>query len=466
MRGTFLALNLCCIWTIVGANCSLAQSTPSNAEPVDYAKAKQIYDRLQKNEKVSAEDQAYLEHAKAVKQRADNAGGTSGTLNKNEKNDKNTAPANATGEVIDWEKAKGIHERASRGEKLTADDQAYYDKAKTAMQRGQGPNNNGPQKPAGQRVPQAKSFGPSSGLKPLTDMSVDEKYKGEEGGLYGGGKNQPPEKHLQVAFDLAKKIQPLNAEGQPDTNGKIVLISLGMSNTTQEFSEFVRIANADSEKSQKVVIVDCAQGGMEAMMWATGGSGRPNTQTRDPWTVMDERIKSAGVSAKQVQAIWIKLARANPEAQGEYPKHADEMRGHYVTILNKLPERFPNLKIAYNSSRIYAGNATTRLNPEPFAYETAFVVRRLIQDQVKGDATLNHDASRGEVKSPLLLWGPYLWADGDKGRKVDDLFWKVEDLAGDGTHPNLSGQQKVANLLLSFFKSDSTTKSWFVKSEK
>jgi lysophospholipase L1-like esterase len=67
------------------------------------------------------------------------------------------------------------------------------------------------------------------------------------------------------------------------------------------------------------------------------------------------------------------------------------------------------------------------------------------------------------VKSPLLLWGPYLWADGEKGRKIDHLVWKPEDLAGDGTHPSDSGRRKVAGLLLGFMKTDPTAKMWFVR---
>ena len=124
-----------------------------------------------------------------------------------------------------------------------------------------------------------------------------------------------------------------------------------------------------------------------------------------------------------------------------------------VTILRKARERFPNLRIAYISSRIYAGYASTPLNPEPYAYESAFVVRWLIQDQIKGNRM---------PKLPVLLWGPYLWADGEKGRKIDDLVWKPEDLGPDGTHPSDSGRRKVAELLLRFVKTDPTAKVWFV----
>ena len=68
-----------------------------------------------------------------------------------------------------------------------------------------------------------------------------------------------------------------------------------------------------------------------------------------------------------------------------------------------------------------------------------------------------------KATGPVLLWGPYLWADGTKARK-DGLVWKKEDLGDkDGTHPSDSGRQKVADLLLAFLKSDEFAKTWFVK---
>jgi hypothetical protein len=289
-------------------------------------------------------------------------------------------------------------------------------------------------------------------------MTAEDRYKGEDGGLYGGGKNVPPERHLQAALEQARAIRPLDADGKPAPedkgSGKIGFISIGMSNTTQEFSAFVRLANADAEKSPKVVIVDGAQGGMDARAWAElDKANRPGAV--DPWTALDRRLQQASLSPRQVQVAWIKQARIQPGSIGEYPKHAEEMKGHMLTILRKAHERFPNLRIAYLSSRIYAGYARTPLNPEPYAYESAFVVRHLIQDQIKG--------ADGAVKSPLLLWGPYLWADGEKGRKLDDLVWKPVDLGPDGTHPSLSGRQKVAELLLRFMKNDPTAKVWYLK---
>ncbi|MGB8274194.1 MAG: hypothetical protein WCF16_02870, partial [Alphaproteobacteria bacterium] len=84
---------------------------------------------------------------------------------------------------------------------------------------------------------------------------------------------------------------------------------------------------------------------------------------------------------------------------------------------------------------------------------------------IKGEPKLNYDPNKGAVKSPLLLWGPYLWTDGEKGRTVDKFVWKHEDVGPDGTHPSESGRKKVVELLLCFFKTDPTAKLWFTKTE-
>src|SRR5262249_51198814 len=137
-------------------------------------------------------------------------------------------------------------------------------------------------------------------------------------------------------------------------------------------------------------------------------------------------------------------------------------------VLRKLKDTFPNLRIAYFTSRIYAGYARgpgADLNPEPYAYETAFAVRSVIQEQIKGGKELNFDAARGAVKAPLLLWGPYLCADG-KTPRDDGLAWVAQDISSDGTHPSEIGRKKVAEHLLKFFKNDPNTKTWFVRPKK
>lgn len=290
------------------------------------------------------------------------------------------------------------------------------------------------------------------GFKPLSEMSATEKYKDEEGGLYGGGSNEPPATHLAAAKKQTAMIEPLNADGMPDKNGTIALVSISMSNATQEFSFFMQLADADKNKSSKVTIVDCAQGGQAMAQWVD-----PKARA---WTEADRRLTAAKVSPRQVQVAWIKLANVRPT--GDLKEHGSKLKKDTLAVIHNAKERFPNLRVAYLGSRIYGGYATGNLNPEPYAYEGAFAVRWLIQDQIKGEKELRYDSAGGDAKSPVLLWGPYLWADGTTARKADGLTWNREDFVSDGVHPSPSGRRKVADMLLTFFKTDSLTATWFV----
>ena len=73
-------------------------------------------------------------------------------------------------------------------------------------------------------------------------MSATDTYKGEDGGLYGGGKNAPPTEHLNAALRAAAAIRPLDSVGRPTTEGKVVMLSAGMSNTSEEFRRFIQLA--------------------------------------------------------------------------------------------------------------------------------------------------------------------------------------------------------------------------------
>jgi hypothetical protein len=283
----------------------------------------------------------------------------------------------------------------------------------------------------------------SVGFKPLTEMTADDKYKGEDGGLYGGGKNEPPDEHAAAAKKLTTQIVPLDAEGKPATDGKIALVSISMSNATQEFSFFKRIADADKEKSSLVTVVDCAQGGQAMAEWEPADAR--------PWTEAERRLKAAGIANAQVQVAWVKLANKGP--RGDLAEHGKKLQKDTLAVIRNAKARFPNLRIVYLGSRIYGGYSTGALNPEPYAYESAFAARWLIQDQMKGKI----------AAEPILLWGPYLWADGTTPRKADGLKYERADLAADGTHPSDSGRRKVAEQLLAFFKTDALAKTWFVK---
>jgi hypothetical protein len=295
--------------------------------------------------------------------------------------------------------------------------------------------------------------GASTGLIPLCDLQTAY-YKNYQGGLYTNGTNQRPGIHDSIGIALSKQILPLDYQGNfNEQTGKYVFLSIGMSNTTQEFSTFKPMADADISKNPKLVIVDGAQGGQTASTISN-----PNAAF---WTTIGQRLQTAGVSSKQVQVCWVKEANANPTQA--FPIHANTLTNELATIATILKQKYPNCKIAYLSSRTYGGYATTSLNPEPYAYESGFSVKWLIEKQINGDPNLS--CTGENAKAPWLAWGPYLWADGLNPRS-DGLIWTIDDFVeSDRTHPSTSGRKKVADLLLNFVKTDLTARNWFLKSE-
>ena len=352
------------------------------------------------------------------------------------------APAAAGGaaEGIDWDKARGLYQRNQRGEKLTAEEEAYLKRAVAARNaRPAGPGAGPGARPGNQRPAPER-------LTPLTDLGAEDRYEGEDGGLYGGGRNTPPEAHRRVAEAELAKVRPRSAAGAPDDEGVIGFVAISMSNATMEFSRFKQVADPSPLKSRRVVIVDCAQGGQAMAEWAPA-EGRP-------WAEARRRLAAANVSSQQVQVAWVKLANKGPS--GSLAEHGRKLERDTLAVLRNARAQFPNLRLVFLGSRIWAGNANGGLNPEPYAYESAFAVRWLIQRQTQGEPELATE------RAPVLLWGPYLWGEGTKGRKIDGLVWERADFAGDGVHPSEAGRQKVAELLLKFFTTDPLARPWFV----
>ena len=293
----------------------------------------------------------------------------------------------------------------------------------------------------------------STGLIPLPDLGTGT-YQGEQGGLYPGGRNTLPPAHRKAGLELARHITPLDADGHPSKDGKIVLISIGMSNTTMKFQAFMKLAQGDPSLNPNLTLVDGAQGGQVA--WITSNPKTPF------WEVVDERLAAAGVTRKlKCRPAWV--LQANPGPPRPFPAEVKELQQNLADTLHVMQDRFPNLKIAYLSSRTYAGYATSPLNPEPHAYEGGFAVKWLIASQLASAPELNYDAKKGPVRAPWIAWGPYLWADGAKANKDGLSYVRADYSDQDGTHPSPSGQAKVAARLLEFLKTDPTSAPWFTR---
>ena len=123
---------------------------------------------------------------------------------------------------------------------------------------------------------------------PLNDLGAGF-YQGVQGGLYPGGSNHRPDPHNAAGIAIANAIVPLDTLGAPDASGKVVFVSIGFSNATQEFSAFVPKSDADSFRRANVRTIDCAEGGQTAMILAQPTSAYWDTvatrlrgQGRDP----------------------------------------------------------------------------------------------------------------------------------------------------------------------------------------
>jgi hypothetical protein len=283
----------------------------------------------------------------------------------------------------------------------------------------------------GEARPEAECSQTSTGLVPLTDLGK-RRHKGHRGGLYPSGGNAPPRPYLRLGLSFAKRVGRAGNE--------VALLSVGMSNATQEFQAFIRLATQDPEVKPSLTLVDGAIGGWDARRMARPAAGY--------WRALERRLAAAGVAPREVQVVWLKQAISGEDRP--FPQDARALQANLRTIVKILARRFPNLRLIYTSSRTYAGYAVTALNPEPAAYDSGFAVRWLVQDRMER-----------RLKGPWIGWGPYLWTDGTHGR-ADGFTWTCDDVRKDGTHPSPTGAAKVARLLLQFFKSDPTAKSWFL----
>jgi hypothetical protein len=297
----------------------------------------------------------------------------------------------------------------------------------------------------------AQNCGNSSvGFSPLNDLATGT-YQGAQGGLYPGGSNVRPLAHEIGGLRQATRVVPRNAQGLPDPNGRVVVMSLGMSNTRIHWQSFMQASNADPLRSPAVTLVQGAQGGVPA-----GEMSDPN----DPyWTVLPQKLQQAGVAAPEVQVVWFLQANAGPN--GPFPQQPQALKGQLTAIMGILKNRLPNVAMVFAGTRIYAGYATTPLNPEPHAYETGFAFKWMIEDQINGLPALNWDPSQGTVRAPWIAWGPYMWADGLVPRN-DGLIWECADFNPDGTHPSTQGAQKHAGYLLDFFHNDTAARLWYL----
>ena len=317
-------------------------------------------------------------------------------------------------------------------------------------------------KPAGAREPQRLER--AGARSPI----MTEPYKGEDGGLYGGGKNEPPAEHLAAhlkevgqhrAFAMQRRQ---TGRRRQDWLHYDRVLQLRPSN--RWISSALR--TADPQKASNVVIVNGCIGGRSAVMWAWDGAdilpkaeqerldarrwicctcprakrkSTVRTCEKDTWPTLAQayrrrqpvaprsKCRCAGSStSKPTPSRLVNSRRTCAGLAGRHHRHPATSRGIITPT---------SASCICRAARSVVGQVATAAVPEPYAYESGFGTRWVVQSQIKGDAQLNFDPARGEVKAPFVLWGPYLWAQGDTPRKLDGLTWTQNDVRPDQLHP-------------------------------
>jgi Putative Ig domain/Abnormal spindle-like microcephaly-assoc'd, ASPM-SPD-2-Hydin len=292
-------------------------------------------------------------------------------------------------------------------------------------------------------------------LVPINDLGTGT-FFGQQGGLYPNGSNVRPADHDASGVKLANGIVPLDVNGNPDPNGKYVLLSIGMSVAHIDFEGLVDRASTEPTVNPHLVIVNGAQPRGDADLFAD-----PNNGFWNP--IFSDFLPDSGVTPNQVVAAWV--LDENPKPPGAFPANMQVLQANFESIAQNLHNKFPNLQIAYFLGRSYGGYSNgigSAPDPEPISYEVSFGPKWAIADQLNGLLAMNFDPDKGPVVAPWVAWGPYIWANGLLPRK-DGLAWSCQDFQPDGHHPDqYTGKWKDAGISLSFLKTDDTARPWFL----
>lgn len=287
-----------------------------------------------------------------------------------------------------------------------------------------------------------------TGKTPIMDLGLNT-YQGFEGGLYPGGVNTRPATYEAEGVALATTVVPLGQDGLPIETGKIVMLSIGISNTKQEFKEFITLTNqlkSQNIVSKKIVQVNGAQGGQTLDIWVD-----PNSTV---WTNVENSLSQKNATPEMVQVVWLKHAHKDAHLLGAFPTHVQTYKSELIQVLQNVKDKYPNVKLVYLSSRTraYTDDINISPSPEPYCYEEGFAVKWVIEDKINGLLP----------NLPWLSWGPYLWIDGLIPRS-DGKTWECNDVKQDDfTHPSDSGKIKVAEELKEIFLNDITSTPWFL----
>ena len=154
-------------------------------------------------------------------------------------------------------------------------------------------------------------------MVPLTDMGAST-YFGFPGGLYPGG-NVMSQAHADAGQAFAAAIEPLDTNGNPDPDGKYVLLSIGHSNTEGVFcgtAQRISLCPSYSFMGQAMADPDVDKTNLAIVRGGCCGGAAVAMQSpfRSDYLRILDRLSTEGLTEQQVQVVWAQLGHAEPMA--------------------------------------------------------------------------------------------------------------------------------------------------------
>lgn len=306
----------------------------------------------------------------------------------------------------------------------------------------------------------------STGLIPLVDLGTGYYLGTWQGGLYDGGSNTPPPVHLTRGMNIVNKLKPLDTLGNVNwLTGKVVVAGFGASTVGGPFNHMIQLMKDYNDLSPCLKAVNAANGsdGINAMYIGND----------EYWDYIEiYKLGEKGLTPEQVQVGWLMHSSRLDSNGSDIDSYVDTLVIRFKSALNAMLYYYPNLKVVFVSGFPYGGYADSNkalfhVIKEPSSYHHNFAMKDLIDRQIDGDPQLKYRGAGKQV--PYIVWGPNLWADGSNPRELDSLTWNCEAefaIDGGGYHLTNEGKDKMAGILLDFFRTDTLSKGWFMDAPK
>lgn len=297
-----------------------------------------------------------------------------------------------------------------------------------------------------------------SAFVPLTDLA-GKTYRGYNGGLYANGSNERPNTHHHEILQQIAKIKPLNAQGQADTKGKIVMIGVGASNPRTEFESFKKKALDLKQLNPQLAFINTCIGGQ--------GVQKMNDPGDNYWQSASNTLKNSGLSDKQVQLAWVETDNTQT-GDTLFPRAPLQLMEDYRLLLEVLHDKYPNLQVVYFSARAFSGFATPVPGGVgkgllfPRDYLSGWAVKWLIENAALQKPGFVTEGSNANI--PHVTWGSYHWSNGNLPRGDGFVLDCQTDVGEDGLHLTAKGEDKIGQLMLDYFLNDPVSQLWLLKS--